>query len=58
MQKYAVIVNKDKQESAWIILSLIFCFETTVWVDLFIIIYAYLRGKESEETSEEAEYRL
>ena len=60
MEKYAVIVSREDQESAWIILSWWFGFETqtiTVSVDLFIVGYAYLRSKEAEDSCEEKLWR-
>lgn len=53
VEKYAVIVSWDKQESAWTILSWRSDFEIhviTVPVDLLITGYTYLRSKEAEGT--------
>lgn len=60
MEKYAVIVSRDKWESAWIILSWWYGFETqviTVLVGLFIVSYTYLRSKEEEDCSEDKLWR-
>lgn len=48
MEKNELIFNRDKLESTWTILSLLFVFETqviTLGVELFIVSYAYLSGK-------------
>lgn len=50
MEKYAVTVSRDKQESAWIILSWWFVFETqviTLPMFLFIVSYAYYKEQGS-----------
>lgn len=50
MEKYAVIVSRDKQESAWITLSWWFVFETqviTLPMLLIIASYAYYKEQES-----------
>lgn len=56
VEKFAVIVSWDKQESAWTILNCWSAFEShviTVPVDLLIICYTSLRSKEAEGTCED-----